>query len=252
MSRFLTALAALVFLTVPATAGELKITDLTVGTGAEAVSGATVTVHYTGWLEDGTKFDSSRDRGEPFSFPLGAGRVIPGWDEGVAGMKVGGRRELIIPPEMGYGARGAGRVIPPNATLKFDVELLDVKGPDFGNLDNDALKAKLTEGAVLVDIRRPDEWAHTGVIEGARLVTVFDENGKANPDFLKEIKAVAGPDDPVVLVCRTGNRSEMVARYLATRAGYDKVDHVARGIVGWIDAGNPVSEPTVPAGCWLC
>ncbi|HEY3062188.1 MAG TPA: FKBP-type peptidyl-prolyl cis-trans isomerase [Chloroflexota bacterium] len=105
----------------------LKYTDEQVGSGAEAISGKTVSVHYTGWLTDGTKFDSSKDRGQPFSFPLGGGRVIKGWDEGVAGMKVGGKRTLTIPPELGYGARGAGGVIPPNATLKFEVELLDVK-----------------------------------------------------------------------------------------------------------------------------
>jgi len=105
----------------------LKITDDQVGTGAEAQVGKTVSVHYTGWLLDGTKFDSSRDRNQPFSFPLGRGQVIKGWDEGVAGMKVGGRRTLVIPPDLGYGARGAGGVIPPNATLKFEVELLDVK-----------------------------------------------------------------------------------------------------------------------------
>jgi FKBP-type peptidyl-prolyl cis-trans isomerase FkpA len=105
----------------------LKYTDDQVGTGAEAATGKTVSVHYTGWLLDGTKFDSSRDRNQPFSFPLGRGQVIKGWDEGVAGMKVGGKRTLVIPPDLGYGARGAGGVIPPNATLKFEVELLDVK-----------------------------------------------------------------------------------------------------------------------------
>jgi FKBP-type peptidyl-prolyl cis-trans isomerase FkpA len=105
----------------------LKYTDEQVGTGAEAVPGKTVVVHYTGWLDNGTKFDSSKDRGQPFTFPLGGGRVIKGWDEGVAGMKVGGRRTLVIPPELGYGARGAPGAIPPNATLKFEVELLDVK-----------------------------------------------------------------------------------------------------------------------------
>ncbi len=106
---------------------ELKIKDIKVGTGAEAVSGKTVSVHYTGWLTNGTKFDSSVDRGQPFSFSLGAGQVIKGWDQGVAGMKVGGKRKLTIPPQMGYGERGTpGGPIPPNATLVFDVELLDV------------------------------------------------------------------------------------------------------------------------------
>ena len=103
--------------------------DELVGTGAEPKSGQTVQVHYTGWLYDGqkgAKFDSSRDRGAPFSFVLGVGQVIPGWDSGVATMHVGGKRTLIVPPEQGYGARGAGGVIPPNATLMFDVELLGV------------------------------------------------------------------------------------------------------------------------------
>ena len=107
-------------------AAGLVINDLVVGEGALAKSGDRVTVHYTGWLLDGTKFDSSKDRSQPFSFSLGAGNVIPGWEQGVAGMKVGGKRKLTIPPELGYGARGAGGVIPPNATLTFEVELLKV------------------------------------------------------------------------------------------------------------------------------
>lgn len=108
--------------------------DVTIGEGAVATEGQNVSVHYTGWLfepeatdKHGTKFDSSVDRGQPFQFPLGGGRVIKGWDQGVEGMKVGGKRTLIIPPEMGYGARGAGRTIPPNAILIFDVELLGVE-----------------------------------------------------------------------------------------------------------------------------
>jgi FKBP-type peptidyl-prolyl cis-trans isomerase FkpA len=119
--------------------GQSNITDLimndeVVGSGNEAVAGRQVFVHYTGWLYDqakadhkGTKFDSSRDRGEPFGFRLGAGQVIRGWDQGVAGMKVGGQRTLIIPPQIGYGSRGAGSDIPPNSTLLFEVELLDVR-----------------------------------------------------------------------------------------------------------------------------
>ena len=112
------------------TASGLQYEDTVVGSGAEATRGAQVRVHYTGWLynngQQGAKFDSSRDRNDPFVCPLGAGMVIKGWDEGVQGMKVGGQRTLVIPAELGYGPRGAGGVIPPNATLKFDVELLGV------------------------------------------------------------------------------------------------------------------------------
>jgi len=129
--------AALIAMSTAATAetvtlpSGLKYQDEVVGTGPEPKAGQQVTVQYTGWLDEGgkkgKKFDSSRDRNQPFSFPLGAGQVIKGWDEGVATMKTGGKRTLIIPPQLGYGARGAGGVIPPNATLIFDVELLGAK-----------------------------------------------------------------------------------------------------------------------------
>ncbi len=117
----------------PTLPSRLQVDDTVAGSGAAATAGCHVSVHYTGWLHDptapqqrGRKFDSSKDRGQPFAFPLGAGHVIRGWDEGVQGMKVGGTRVLVIPPELGYGARGAGGVIPPNATLVFEVELLGV------------------------------------------------------------------------------------------------------------------------------
>jgi FKBP-type peptidyl-prolyl cis-trans isomerase FkpA len=127
-----TLLAAGIFST--ALAADLVKTDVKLGNGAVATAGHEVSVHYTGWLYDekaadhhGKKFDSSRDRGQPFNFPLGAGRVIKGWDQGVEGMKVGGQRTLVIPSQLGYGSRGAGGLIPPDATLMFDVELLNVR-----------------------------------------------------------------------------------------------------------------------------
>lgn len=137
---------------------ELKIEDIKVGEGAAAKAGDLVSVHYTGWLADGTKFDSSVDRGEPIEFPLGAGMVIAGWEQGLEGLKVGGKRKLTIPPELGYGEAGAAGVIPPNATLVFEVELMGVsempQPPQEGDLEVEILKEGAGEGAKPGDMVR--------------------------------------------------------------------------------------------------
>ena len=219
---------------------EVAITDITIGTGPVAKRYAKVGVHYTGWLEDGTKFDSSLERGQPFEFTLSAGQVIPGWDEGVLGMAIGGVRELVIPPELGYGKQGAGGVIPPNATLKFRVELLAVTPAPFTNIDNAELKALLARGVPIVDIRRPDEWKETGIVEGSKTVMAFDANGRFDPRFQDGFTPVASQDAEVILICRTGNRTAALANFLAQQAGYKKIYNVTDGIVKWIAEKNPV------------
>jgi len=223
-------------------AEELQINVLQPGDGAEAVPGTEVTVHYTGWLMDGTQFDSSRDRGEPFSLTLGAGRVIPGWEKGLEGMRIGEIRELIIPPELGYGARGAGGVIPPNATLRFEVELLDVKAPPFSELDNRGLAEMMAKGVKVVDIRRPEEWHQTGVVEGSHLITAFDRHGRVVPGFPAEFQALVARDEPVVLICRTGSRTATLAHALAEQLQYQNVYNVTDGITRWIAEGQMVSR----------
>ncbi|AXS40023.1 FKBP-type peptidyl-prolyl cis-trans isomerase [Breoghania sp. L-A4] len=248
----LAALFSALFL-LPAFAAEVQTRDITVGTGEEANVGETVIVHYTGWLMDGTKFDSSHDRNQPLAFTLGERRVIIGWEQGVEGMKVGGKRELIIPPELAYGERGAGDAIPPGATLKFEVELLEVRAKSYTDLDNDALKARIAAGTTIVDIRRPDEWQQTGVIPGSHLITFFDKEGKANPSFGAALQAViANPAQEVVFICRTGSRSSVLSKYLAERAGFINVANVEKGIMDWIASGGEVAKPEMPEDCWLC
>lgn len=236
------ALLLLLAFATPLAAAEpaIGIKDLAPGNGEAAKAGATVTVHYTGWLLDGKKFDSSRDRNEPFAFTLGAGEVIPGWEKGVEGMKVGGKRELTIPPELGYGKEGAGGVIPPDATLRFEVELLGVSQPKYKDVTNGELKDLLAKGTKIVDIRRAEEWKQTGVVEGSKLITFFDKRGNVNPEFGKEFTAFAKPDEPVILICRTGNRTRVVSKFLSERAGYAKVYNVTDGITRWAKDGNPV------------
>jgi len=219
---------------------KIKIENLKQGDGAVAVRHSKVAVHYTGWLMDGTKFDSSLDRGKPFEFTLGAGQVIPGWDMGVEGMKVGGKRQLIIPPDLAYGKKGAGGVIPANATLKFEVALLSLTAPKYSNIDNAALKALLKRGTKIVDIRRKDEWDKTGVIEGSQRLTAFDGNGNFVRSFPASLKKIAGPGDEVILICRTGSRSSTLANMLAEQAGYTKVYNVKDGMVKWLKDSNPV------------
>lgn len=229
-----------------ANADELKINVLEPGTGPEAVLNSEVTVHYTGWLEDGTQFDSSRDRNEPFSLQLGAGQVIPGWEQGLEGMRVGEIRELIIPPALGYGARGAGGVIPPNATLRFEVELLAVRTPPYSELDNHGLGEMMAQGIKVVDIRRPEEWRQTGVVEGSHLLTAFDGFGRLEPGFVHEFQQLVAKDEPVVLICRTGSRTAVLARALAEQLEYEKVYNVTDGITRWIAEGQVV-QTDIPA-----
>lgn len=222
---------------------EVKMTDVVVGTGQVADPFATVSVHYTGWLMDGTKFDSSVDRGQPFSFTLNAGQVIPGWDMGVTGMKEGGKRELVIPPQLAYGKRGAGNAIPPDATLKFEVELLSVTPPKFTSVDNAGLAALMAKGVKLIDIRRPEEWKQTGVIEGSHLVTAFGNDGRLVPTFKEKFSALVGETDEFALICRTGSRTSFLSNFLSSKAGYTNIRNVRDGITGWIAEKRPVVKP---------
>ena len=178
---------------------DLKIEITQEGSGAVAVNGMSVSVHYTGKLTDGTEFDSSLDRGTPFSFTLGQGRVIKGWDQGVLGMKVGEKRTLTIPSELGYGSAGAGASIPPNATLIFDIELLRCTDAYYSRSIPPLLSLlnSKKDGYIVIDIRREEEWIETGIIKGAETITAFAENGQLHQDFQETFfSLVKGPETP--------------------------------------------------------
>ena len=221
-------------------AAELEMETLTEGNGEIAEVGKRVSVHYEGRLEDGTVFDGSRPRGQAFSFTIGAGQVIQGWEQGVAGMKVGETRKLTIPPELGYGEAGAGGVIPPNATLVFEIELLDVTTPvTLGQATAEDLLKAQSDGVVVIDIRREEEWQDTGIIDGSAAVTAFTETGQIHPEFLTKFQELAPtPDTPVMLYCRTGNRTTSLGNALIDQLGFSDVSHLSTGIEGWLADGR--------------
>lgn len=222
-----------------AMADELKIDVMQEGNGDVAEHGQRVTVHYEGRLTDNTVFDASGPRGQPFSFTIGAGQVIQGWEQGVAGMKVGEKRRLTIPAELGYGAAGAGGVIPPNATLVFDIELLAISMPvSLGQATPADLLQAQKDGVVIVDIRRPDEWSQTGVIAGAKTITAFEANGSLHPKFQQKFMAlVTSPETPVLLYCRSGSRTTNLGMALVEQLGFSQVTHLSEGILGWTADG---------------
>ena len=223
---------------------ELKITINQNGSGDSAVTGMSVSVHYTGKLEDGTVFDSSIPRGQPFTFTLGAGQVIKGWDLGVEGMKLGEKRSLVIPPHLGYGIRGAGATIPPNATLIFDIELLEVTMPiTLKDLSpNDFIDAQ-ENGGIVIDIRREEEWKETGILQGSNTITAFTKDGNIHPDFPKKFfDLINDIDVPILLYCRTGNRTGILGQALIDQVGQTNVSHLSEGIVGWKKQGHPTVD----------
>jgi rhodanese-related sulfurtransferase len=227
---------------------DLKIEITQKGSGTKAANGMSVSVHYTGKLTDGTKFDSSLDRGTPFTFTLGQGSVIKGWDQGVLGMMVGEKRTLTIPSELGYGSAGAGASIPPNATLIFDIELLDVQMPVvLGQSTPTEFIELQKDGYIVIDIRREEEWIETGIIEGAETITAFTESGQLHKDFQEKFFSLAkGPETPILLYCRTGNRTEMLGNALIDQVGLKNVYHLTDGIVEWKKSGNKTSNYTPP------
>jgi len=219
---------------------DLKTETIIQGSGSKAELGMRVQVHYTGKLDDGTVFDSSVPRGEPFVFTLGQRQVIQGWEEGILGMLVGETRILTIPPALAYGSSGVGDIIPPNATLIFDVQLLATSWPpSLKELTTEQLLDAQKSGSVIIDIRSSNEWVETGIIAGAETVTAFSADGKLHSDFRKKFfSLIKSKDTPIVLYCRSGNRSKRLGNVLVNQGNYTNVSHLSKGIIGWQKDGK--------------
>ena len=219
---------------------DLKTETIIQGSGSKAELGMRVQVHYTGKLDDGTVFDSSVPRGEPFVFTLGQRQVIQGWEEGILGMLVGETRILTIPPALAYGSSGVGDIIPPNATLIFDVQLLATSWPpSLKELTTEQLLDAQKSGSVIIDIRSLNEWVETGIIAGAETVTAFSANGNLHSDFRKKFfSIIKSKDTPIVLYCRSGNRSKRLGDALVNQGNYTNVSHLSKGIIGWQKDGE--------------
>ena len=216
-------------------ANELNIEQVSAGEGTKAEIGMSVSVHYKGQLKNGIVFDDSYKRGQPFTFILGSGQVIQGWEQGIEGMQVGAKRRLTIPPELAYGADGAGSLIPPNSTLIFDVELIELKWPPklIQSSPQDLVEVR-NSGTVIIDIRRPEEWKQTGIIKGSKTITAFQSNGKLHPDFQRKFfSLITSIDTPFLLYCRTGNRTGKLGNALVSQLGFTNAMHLSDGIVGW-------------------
>ena len=201
----------IMFLSQTVMADGIQINNIVEGEGTEIINHSKIQVHYTGKLQDGTKFDSSYDRGQPFSFQIGLREVIKGWEIGLMGMKVGGKRTLIIPPELAYGDRGAGDLIPPNATLTFDIEIVAVTHPGYGLIKADDIKRLKEDGYKFIDIRTEKERENTGIISGSLEITAFDIYGNFVPEFMKTFRDLVELDDNIVFISNEGEIASMLA-----------------------------------------
>ena len=211
-------------------AADLQIKNNIEGNGAEIVNHSKIKVHYLGMLEDGTKFDSSYDRGEPFSFQIGLRQVIKGWETGIIGMKVGGKRTLIIPPELAYGERGAGELIPPNSTLIFDIEIIDAQPPLYNLITTDEIQNLLKDNYKFIDIRTKKERDFTGVIPGSLEITAFDGYGKFVPEFMKTFNDVVDLNDNIVFISNQGEIAAILANGFAEQLGAKNMNALKGGI----------------------
>ncbi len=220
----------LIFISKITLSADLEIKNNVEGYGVEILNHSKIKVHYIGTLEDGTKFDSSYDRGEPFTFQIGLRQVIEGWEKGIIGMKVGGKRTLIIPPELGYGERGAGELIPPNSTLFFDIEIIDAQPPAYNIITTNEIQNLLNNNYKFIDIRTKTERDFTGIIPGSLEITAFDIYGKFVPEFMKTFQDLVDLNDNIVFISNEGEIAAILANGFAEQLGAKNMNALKGGI----------------------
>ena len=224
-------------------AKDLQIKNNIEGEGVGIINHSKIQVHYLGKLEDGTKFDSSYDRGEPLSFQIGLRQVIEGWERGLMGMKIGGKRTLIVPPELAYGERGAGDLIPPNATLIFDVEIIAIQPPGYKIISIDEFISMQKKDLIIIDIRTQEKWGKTGIIRSSKKINAFDQKGNLNPGFINSFKLLTKKNDlnsKVIFISSRGDISSILANGFVEKLGYKRMYSLKGGINEWITLGNPL------------
>ena len=221
----------LIFISISAQSANLQILNDIPGKGEKIINHSKVQVHYIGKLENGTNFDSSYDRAEPLSFQIGIRQVIEGWEKGLLGMQIGGKRTLIIPPELAYGKRGAGDLIPPNATLIFNVEIIDVKPPGYKIIKSNEIENFLkNRNFIFVDIRTKKQREKTGILKGSIAMTAFDINGNFVPKFMKTFQDAIDLDDSIVFISDEGDISSILANGFTEQLGFKNMYSLEGGI----------------------
>ena len=216
---------------------EVEILSDEPGSGPKIENHFKVTVHYRGFLEDGTEFDSSFKRNKPFIFQIGLRQVIPGWEIALMNMRVGGKRKIKIPPELAYGKTGSGNLIPPNASLFFEIDVISVQKPGYNTISPKNLLLLQEEGLIVVDIRTKDQWKKTGIISKSKKITAFTKNGNFISSFLESLQKISNTTSKIVFVSKTGDVSSILANGFVEQLGYKKIYSLEGGIDGWFKQG---------------
>ena len=217
---------------------EIEILKDIPGEGIEIKDHYKVKVNYKGTLENGIEFDSSYKRNQPFIFQIGLRQVIPGWEIGLKGMKIGGKRTIKIPPNLAYGDKGAGNLIPPNSTLIFEIEIIDAIPPSYKEVFPYQIKDKIKEGYKIIDIRTLEEIKKTGIIKKSLTITAFDIAGNFIPNFLEEYDKFIKDNDHVIFVSKNGDISAILANGFIEQLGKKNIYTLVGGINKWISEGR--------------
>ena len=227
----------------------IEILSEVYGLGDKIKNHYKISVHYIGTLQEGTEFENSYKRNQPLEFQIGLRQVIPGWEIALMGMQVGGKKKFKVPPSLAYGNSGAGDLIPPNSSLIFDVEIINIKPPGYIEINSEQLlslqKDKLfllmVNKFILIDIRTKKEWELTGVIKGSYRISAFDSKGNLNPNFLKMYKKNVKENDYVVFISDKGEVSSILANGFIENLGMKNIYSLKGGIQEWIIKGNEIN-----------